>query len=72
MDLLSFARGPLLYFALAVFVVGVAWRLYGIYRLGPKPALSAPRGSDIMSAAVRTVFARMLPRKGFQIGRAHV
>ncbi len=65
MDLLQLARGPLLYFALTVFFFGIAWRLYGIWRFGAKPALSAPRAADTASAGIRTVFSRMLPRKGF-------
>ncbi len=65
MDLLQLARGPLLYFALTVFFFGIAWRLYGIWRFGAKPALSAPRATDTASAGIRTVFSRMLPRKGF-------
>ena len=40
--------------------------MYGIYRFGAKPSLAAPRSTAIASAAVRNVFARMLPRRGFQ------
>ncbi len=65
MDLLQLARGPLLYFALTVFLFGIAWRLSGLWRFGAKPALSAPRATDTASAGIRTVFSRMLPRKGF-------
>ncbi len=65
MDLLQLARGPLLYFALAVFLFGVAWRLSGLWRFGTKRSLAAPRSTDIVSAGIRTVFSRMLPRKGF-------
>ncbi len=62
MELLELARGPLWYAAATAFVIGVAWRLLGIWRLGAKPLLSAPR-SD--ATGVATVFTRMLPRKGF-------
>ena len=65
MDLLALARGPLLFVSLSIFCVGIAWRLYGMYRLGTKPSLAAPRSTAIVSAAARTVFARMLPRRGF-------
>jgi nitrate reductase gamma subunit len=65
MDLLALARGPLLGLSIAVFLAGITWRLYGIYRLGRKPVLSAPRSTDIVPVAVRSVFARMLPRSGF-------
>lgn len=62
MDLLEFARGPLWYGAVSIFVIGLAWRLVGLWRLGAKPQLSAPR-SDATGFA--TVFTRMLPRAGF-------
>ncbi len=65
MDLLALARGPLLSLSLAIFFAGIAWRLYGIYRFGTKPSLAAPRSTAIVSAGARTVFARMLPRRGF-------
>lgn len=65
MDLLTLARGPLLWLSLAIFFAGIAWRLYGIFRFGSKPVLSAPRSTALASAGVRTVFARMLPRRGF-------
>jgi len=47
------------------FFAGIAWRLYGIFRFGAKPSLAAPRSTAIVSAAARTVLARMLPRRGF-------
>jgi nitrate reductase gamma subunit len=62
MDLLELARGPLWYGAVALFAVGLAWRLVGLWRLGGKPLLSAPRAQP---AGLATVFTRMLPRKGF-------
>jgi len=65
MDLLALARGPLLSLSLAIFFAGIAWRLYGIYRFGAKPSLATPRSTTMFSAAARTVFARMLPRRGF-------
>ena len=43
MDLLDFARGPALVFAIAVFVIGTAWRLVGILRLPRMPDLSPAR-----------------------------
>ena len=35
MDLLAFARGPALTFAMAIFVIGVLWRLVGVLPLPP-------------------------------------
>lgn len=65
MELLTLARGPLLLLSLAIFFVGIAWRLYGMYRFGTKPSLADPRSIALVSAAARTVFVRMLPRRGF-------
>jgi nitrate reductase gamma subunit len=62
MDLLELARGPLWYAATSVFVIGMAWRLLGLWRLGARPVLSAPR-SD--ATGISTVLTRMLPRAGF-------
>jgi len=65
MDLLALVRGPLLWLSLAIFVLGIAWRLYGIWRFGVRPPLAAPRSTALASAGARTVFSRMLPRSGF-------
>jgi nitrate reductase gamma subunit len=43
MDLLEFARGPALAFAIAVFVLGTLWRLVGILTLPRTPDLSPAR-----------------------------
>lgn len=43
MDLLDVARGPVLKVALAVFVLGTLWRLFGILRLPRRPDRSPAR-----------------------------
>ena len=43
MDLLDVARGPVLKVALAVFVLGTLWRLFGILRLPGRPDRSPAR-----------------------------
>lgn len=43
MNLLDVARGPLLAVAALVFTLGVAWRLWGLWRRPPMPDLSAAR-----------------------------
>lgn len=62
MDLLDWARGPLLAVALLVFGAGCAWRLAALWRLPTRPPVGAPRrpyGSrDAMGAALR----RFAPR----------
>jgi len=57
MDLLTFARGPALYFALIVFAIGVLWRIVGIALLRYPRLLSAPRssfGKALMGGLVTT------------------
>ena len=65
MDLLDFARGPALRFAMAVFVLGVAWRLVGVLllpRVGDRsPAREGAPGAAV--AALGTILRRMWPRK---------
>lgn len=67
MDLLDVARGPALWFALTVFVVGTLWRLFGVLRLPRRPDRSAPRAGapGAAAAAVRAVLSGLLPRRGF-------
>ena len=67
MDLLDWARGPLLTAAIFVFVAGVAWRLLSLWRMpaahGPvAPARHAFGTIDALSAAL----TRMVPRGGFR------
>ena len=50
MDLLDFARGPALVFALAVFVLGTLWRLVR----GAAPAAHARPVAGARRRAVRT------------------
>ena len=61
-ELLAWARGPGFDIALTIFVAGMLLRLFEVLVLGKKPDLSAPRGSGTRGA-VRTLFARTLPRK---------
>lgn len=65
MDLLEFARGPALTLSLAVFFLGVAWRLYGILRRPRKPDFSAPRSTRLAHGALSAIWVRMFPRREF-------
>ncbi len=67
MDLLSFARGPALTVALAVFVLGTLWRLAGVLRRPRMPDLSPAReGAPAnLVGALRAVVHGMWPRKEF-------
>jgi nitrate reductase gamma subunit len=66
LDLLEFARGPALWFSLAVLAAGSLWRIGVILRLGGKPDLSEPRSTRLLAGAMRGIFARMLPREEFR------
>lgn len=45
MTFLHFVEGPMFYVAFTIFVVGAAWRIIGILRMGRKPDLAPPKGS---------------------------
>ena len=66
MDLLAFAKGPILMWSLIIFFVGVSWRLVGVLLLRRKPDYSEPRDTSPAWGAVRTVFTRMWVRKEFR------
>ena len=53
-------KGPLWYFSLAVFCIGVLWQLARIVFSKGKTDLSVARGSA-SSGAIRNVFSRFLP-----------
>ena len=59
----DFIDGPLWYFSLAVFSIGVIWRLAPLIFGKRTTDLSVPRGSAV-SGAVSTVFSRFIPHRG--------
>ncbi len=67
MDLLDFARGPGLFVAVAIFLLGSTWRLVGILRLPRRPDLSPPReGAPTAAvAALRSIVRGLWPRRTF-------
>lgn len=67
MDLLDFARGPALVFAIAVFVLGTSWRLVHLLRRPRMPDLSPPRegAASNASGALHAVARGMWPRQAF-------
>jgi nitrate reductase gamma subunit len=67
MDLLDFARGPALAFAVLVFLAGTAWRLAGVLRLPPMTDLSParPGAPTPARAALRANWRGMWPRHAF-------
>ena len=67
MQLVELARGPALFFSVTVFVLGLAWRLYGILRRPVRPDYSAPRRRDLAAGGLRAIFAKMLPPRGVKV-----
>jgi nitrate reductase gamma subunit len=67
MELLAFARGPALTFSVAVFVLGVLWRLIGVLALPPWRDFSPPRDGAAPNwlAATRAIFRKMIPHRTF-------
>ncbi|HET7365202.1 MAG TPA: hypothetical protein VFJ70_16665 [Burkholderiales bacterium] len=61
MELLQFARGPALAFSVAVLVLGLAWRIYVIFRRPLRPDYSQPRRSGAALGGLRAIFSKMLP-----------
>jgi nitrate reductase gamma subunit len=59
----DFIDGPLWYFSLMVFSIGVIWRLTPLIFSKRPVDLSVPRGSAL-PGAIRTVFSRFIPDRG--------
>jgi len=70
MDLLDFARGPALVVALVIFVLGTAWRLWGVLSRPRMPDLSPAREGvpSNLADAWRNILRCMWPRKEFGPG----
>ena len=58
--MVEFIEGPLWYFSLIVFAVGVAWRILDVFRLGVKPDLAPTRPGP---GAFGTLIRRSWPRR---------
>lgn len=65
MDFLDWVRGPLLAVALLVFVCGVAWRLWALWRLPTGKPQAPARQSFGTADALSASLGRMLPHRGF-------
>jgi nitrate reductase gamma subunit len=72
MELLEFARGPGLALSIIVFVLGLAWRLYRIFRRPVRADYSEPRRRDLAAGGLRAIFTKMLPPKGVRIRGAQM
>jgi nitrate reductase gamma subunit len=67
MDLLGFARGPALKVALAVFCLGVVWRIVGFALLRVRRDLDIPRATvfKYMSGGLISIGSRSWPHREF-------
>jgi hypothetical protein len=67
MELLDFARGPALQFALSVFVLGILWRLVSLFLMPRTRDRSAgkPETRPAFLAATREIIRRTAPDKAF-------
>jgi nitrate reductase gamma subunit len=63
MDFLAWVRGPMFDAAVAIFVVGIIWRLVELLMLGREASLSETRASGV-SAGFRTIVNRSWPDPG--------
>ena len=70
MNLLDFARGPALKVAIAIFCLGVAWRIVAIALLRIRPDMNRPRASVLkfLGSGLLTAGSRSWPHREF-IGR---
>ena len=65
--MLDWARGPLLYTALTVFVIGIAWRLLALARLPAAATVAPARKQFTASAALKAALLRTWPRDGLPV-----
>lgn len=66
MDMLDWARGPMLYTALTVFVLGIAWRFFALSRLPTMLSVAPARKKFSRTDALAAALTRMWPRQGMR------
>lgn len=66
MDLLTFARGPALQLSISIFIIGVLWRLLGVFLLRRKKDFTKPRSHAIVWGALKGLVVHMWPYKEFR------
>ena len=66
MDLLEFARGPVMQAAAYILVAGVIWRVAGILMLKEKPEFSDPRKPSGYGAALKVIWSRAFTAPVFE------
>lgn len=63
MNLLEWARGPLLTAAIIIFITGIAWRLFALWRLPASRPGAPARQAFGRGDALAVAASRMLPRQ---------
>lgn len=66
MTLLDFARGPALQWSIIIFIVGVFWRLIGVWALRHQKDLSEPRVRGAWKGGLKGLFVHLWPYKPFR------
>lgn len=66
MELLGFARGPGLQFAVTVFVAGLIWRLFHIWLTAKRVDLSDSRQGGERAGGIRAIFSRFRHHEPFR------
>lgn len=72
MELLEFARGPVIQISVIILIVGSLWRIIGILRLGNKPDHSAPRKAGGLRGALKVIYTRSLSAPEFKKETIHL
>lgn len=65
MELLNFAKGPAMQFAMLIFAFGIGWRLFGVLVLSWPREHSESRGNSQVVGALRMMAMRSWPHKEF-------
>lgn len=61
MTLLDFARGPGLQWSLIIMIVGLCWRVVGVFLGRWRKDLSRPRSDDLVQGGLRAIITRSAP-----------
>jgi len=61
MTLLDFARGPGLQWSLTIMIVGLCWRVIGVFLGRWRKDLSRPRSDAVVQGGLRTIITRSAP-----------
>jgi len=61
MTLLDFARGPALHWSLTIMIVGLVWRVLGVFLGRWRKDLSRPRSAALIQGGLRAIITRSAP-----------